>query len=250
MQSNDPNPVNDTEVLLSDRSRRALTEPLSVVTLDGTPVADETVVSVISHSGETYTVDVVEGRCTCKDAEYNLPDGDREVCKHVERARVATGREVLDAAVIRHLGDEIDAQLGATADGPTVATADGGITVADDDGEILDDNEDDNDEVEDETTDERPDDCECRRFETDGVDLPCWACYRDGFETVADGVEILDEDNDDDDEQPATLGDVERVPAAWRNDDDDEVEDDGRPEPTRSEPADFGGGETTGVQDL
>jgi len=25
---------------------------------------------------------------------------------------------------------------------------------------------------------------------------------------------------------------------------------DGRPEPTRSEPADFGGGETTGVQDL
>jgi len=27
-------------------------------------------------------------------------------------------------------------------------------------------------------------------------------------------------------------------------------DDDGRPEPTRSEPADFGGGETTGVQDL
>ena len=222
MQSNDPNTVNDTEVLLADRSRRALTEPLSVVTLDGMPVDDETVVSVVSHSGENHTVDVVEGRCTCKDAEFNLPDGDREVCKHVERARVATGREVLDAAVIRHLGDEIDPQLGAHADGPTVATSDGGITVATDDGEIIDDDTDDEDEVED--TDERPDDCECRRFELGVDDLPCWACYRDGFETVADGVEIIDEDDDEDT--------------------------DGRTEPSRSEPADFGGGETTGVQDL
>lgn len=193
MQHNESDANNDTEVLLADRSRRALTEPLSVVTLAGTPVDDETVVSVISHSGESHTVDVVEGRCTCKDAEYNLPDGDRDVCKHVERARVATGREVLDAAVIRHLGDEIDPQLGANADGPTVATADGGITVATDDGEII-DGDDDTDAVEDTGEDDgRPDDCECRRFETGGVDLPCWACYRDGFETVADGVEIIDE---------------------------------------------------------
>lgn len=193
MQHNDPKPVNDSGIVLADRSRRALTEPLSVVTLDGMPVDDETVVSVVSHSGENHTVDVVEGRCTCKDAEYNLPDGDRDVCKHVERGRVATGRQVLDAAVIRHLGDEIDPQLGAHADGPTVATADGGITVATDDGEII-DGDDDTDAVEDAGEDDgRPEDCECRRFETGGVDLPCWACYRDGFETVADGVEIIDE---------------------------------------------------------
>lgn len=225
MQHNDPNADNDSGIVLADRSRRALTEPLSVVTLAGTPVDDETVVSVVSHSGENHTVDVVEGRCTCKDAEYNLPDGDRDVCKHVERARVATGRQVLDAAVIRHLGDEIDPQLGANADGPTVATADGGITVATDDGEIIDD---DTDEVEDadETADERPDDCECRQFETGGVDLPCWACYRDGFETVADGVEIVDDEDEGNDDT------------------------NGRTEPSRSEPADFGGGETTGVQDL
>jgi len=223
MSTNEPNADNDTGVLLADRSRRALTEPLSVVTLDGTPVADETVVSVISHSGENHTVDVAEGRCTCKDAEYNLPDGDRKVCKHVERARVATGGQVLDAAVIRHLGDEIDPQLGAHADGPTVATADGGIIVADDDGEIIDETD---DEVEGED-DGRPEDCACRCFETDGVDLPCWPCYRDGFETVADGVEIVDG------EEP-----------------DAQDDDNGRPTPTRSEPADLGGGETTGVQDL
>jgi len=79
----------DGSIDLDNRDARALTEPLSVVTLDGMPVDDETVVSVVSHSGENHTVDVVEGRCTCKDAEYNLPDGDRDVCKHVERARAS-----------------------------------------------------------------------------------------------------------------------------------------------------------------
>lgn len=34
------------------------------------------------------------------------------------------------------------------------------------------------------------------------------------------------------------------------DDDDDDDDDGGRQEPTRSEPADFGGGESTGVQDL
>jgi hypothetical protein len=33
-------------------------------------------------------------------------------------------------------------------------------------------------------------------------------------------------------------------------DDDGDDGDDGRPEPARSEPADFGGGESTGVQEL
>jgi hypothetical protein len=46
--------------------------------------------------------------------------------------------------------------------------------------------------------------------------------------------------------EPAVLGDLGKVPAAWLDDDDTN----GRPEPSRSEPADFGGGETTGVQDL
>lgn len=34
------------------------------------------------------------------------------------------------------------------------------------------------------TETDRPDDCCCEDFHTD-VDLPCWPCYRDGFEEPA-----------------------------------------------------------------
>lgn len=83
---------------------------------------------------------------------------------------------------------------------PVVATSDGRIIEAGDEGEILDE----------ETDDGRPDDCACWDA---GLKLPCWPCYRDGFD------------------EPAST-------------------DDGRQEPARSEPADFGGGESPGVQDL
>lgn len=33
----------------------------------------------------------------------------------------------------------------------------------------------------------RPEACECGDFETE-TDLPCWPCYRDGFETPADST--------------------------------------------------------------
>ena len=90
----------------------------------------------------------------------------------------------------------------------------------------------------------------------------------DGGTRPASSDELTDEEN-------ALLGDLDEVPAAWRLDDepgegesydkngkirsvppgvpntpDDEENTNGRPEPSRSEPADFGGGETTGVQDL
>ena len=57
--------------------RRALTEPLSVLALEGTPVEsrDATVVMVVSGTGESYHVDVREGRYTRPDAEYNLNGG-------------------------------------------------------------------------------------------------------------------------------------------------------------------------------
>lgn len=52
-----------------------------------------------------------------------------------------------------------------------------------------------------------------------------------------DVAEIIDEPTDGD--------------AGDRDDQgDQEISDGGRPQPTRSEPADFGGGESTGVQDL
>jgi hypothetical protein len=126
---------------LDDRTRRGLEEPLSVVTLDGTPVADReaTIVQVVSHSGEAYTVDVREGRCTCPDAEYNLDSG--EACKHEVRARIALGREPLDAAVLGAV--DVDAQLGASAPGPVIATADGGIVRPDEGAEVLETDSDD-----------------------------------------------------------------------------------------------------------
>lgn len=59
---------------------------------------------------------------------------------------------------------------------------------------------------------ERPDDCTC---DEDDLEFPCFACYRDGFEEAAP-----------------------------------DAADSSRERPTRSEPADFGGGESTGVQEL
>lgn len=70
---------------------------------------------------------------------------------------------------------------------------------------------------------ERPDDCDCWSLEPD---LPCWPCYRDGFETPNPSAEDSDDDADDTDGLTGT------------------------DTPKRSEPADFGLGDSTGVQDL
>jgi hypothetical protein len=60
---------------INKRLRRALEQPLSVLSTDETPIhGDASIVSVVSHSGEEYTVDVREGRCDCPDATYNLDD--------------------------------------------------------------------------------------------------------------------------------------------------------------------------------
>lgn len=129
----------DDGIDIDDRTRRALTEPLSVVTLDGTPLeGDETIVRVVSHTGADgdYTVDVRgDGACTCEDYMYRQPEGG---CKHIRRSRVVLGRDTLDAATVRALGDDIDATLGANAPGPQVATADGGVAVGDANAELVD----------------------------------------------------------------------------------------------------------------
>ena len=152
------------------RTERALTEPLSVLTPDGTPVEDPdaTIVAVVSHSGASYTVDVRAGRCECPDAEHRNPDGG---CKHVRRARVALGREPVAARVLDTV--DPDPQLGANAPGPAVATADGGIVDAGDDAVILDDGRDDDDDA------GRPDGCACAGL---GGELECFACHLEGFD--------------------------------------------------------------------
>ena len=210
----------DDSIDIDPRTRRALEEPLTVVALDGTPVedADATVVLVVSHSGESYRVDARAGVCECPDSKHRDPDGG---CKHVRRARAALDREPLDARVVAAV--DVDETLGVNAPGPSVVATDGAggtdIIDAGDDAEILDDGT--NTDTDDEDPG-RPDDCDCGAWNAD-AELPCWPCYRDGFE----------------------------VPASAEGDERDDVEEiTGTDTPRRSEPADFGGGESTGVQDL
>lgn len=93
----------------------------------------------------TYTVHVegeIPSDCTCPAWEFQ--DG---ACKHMV------------AVAIR------EPVLGAVSAEPTVK-ADGGVTVKE--GTAND-------------SEERPDDCDCGEW-NDGLGLPCWPCYRDGFE--------------------------------------------------------------------
>jgi hypothetical protein len=110
---------------IKPRLRRALEEPLSVVSTDGTPVdGDASIVSVESHSGESYTVDVREGRCDCPDAQYNL--GDDQQCKHQIRAEIALGRSPVPVRATETV--DVDAVLGEHTDATLQFLAsDGGI---------------------------------------------------------------------------------------------------------------------------
>jgi predicted nucleic acid-binding Zn finger protein len=149
---------------IETRTRRALEEPLTVLTTDLKPVdedEDTSIVTVTSHSGSEYTVDVREGVCTCPDHQRR-----NATCKHLRRARVALAHDSVDSDTLARL--DIDAGLGANAPGPVVATSDGGIVNAGDDAEILAGDD-----------DGRPDDCDC--WDAD-AELPCWPCYRDGFD--------------------------------------------------------------------
>jgi len=120
--------------------------------------------TVVGENGNgEYRVNAREGRCTCPDHKHRDAD-----CKHRRRARFALGREAVPAAALEAV--DIDPNLGANAPGPAVATSDGGIVEAGDDSEVLTDN------------DGRPDDCDCGAWNADG-ELPCWPCYREGYDT-------------------------------------------------------------------
>ena len=113
----------DARAEIADRTIRALTESMSVLSLDGTPIEDPdtTIVSVTTESGSCYDVDVREGRCSCPDAKHRDPDGG---CKHVRRARIAVGAATVSARMLRAF--DVDAQLGANAPGPRVNTSTAG----------------------------------------------------------------------------------------------------------------------------
>jgi len=142
----------DANESIEPRTERSLTEYMSVL-----PEGGE-MYTVVGQNGGTYTVDGRERRCTCPDAEYRSA-----TCKHQRRVAFATGERPIPAAV-----DGVDEQLGEhTESGPQVVASDGGIIEAGDDAEVLDE------------SDERPSDCDCSPLFDE---LPCWPCYRDGFE--------------------------------------------------------------------
>jgi hypothetical protein len=202
---------------LEKRTRRALEQYLTVLDdVDAAAGADDLYV-VVSESGSQYLVDARGGSCTCPDAEHRDPEGG---CKHARRVAFATGAEAIPAAADP---DAVDDQLGAHVDGvvrwecehgrefcaeapaaredavrcsdceiEAAATpaervvADGGVIEAGDGAEILDEDDDvvDLSEVTGDAEPERPDDCDCGDWNA-GLGLPCWPCYRTGFETPA-----------------------------------------------------------------
>lgn len=159
------------------RTQRALTQTMTVLSTDGTPITDSDtdVVSVISGSESTYIVDTREESCTCPDHQHN-----HRQCKHIRRARMVMGIDVIDADLLRNY--DIDDDFGFHAPGHIVAASDGG------------------------------------EIEPEGVD------------TDVEGSDDTDTDTNTDTEES------------------DEIT--GHDIPKRSESADFGGGDSTGIQEL
>jgi predicted nucleic acid-binding Zn finger protein len=123
MATNATTPSDEGVSALDARDVRALEECMTVLP------PEQSIFEVVSQSGTSYDVDAREGRCTCDDMAHNLPDGDREVCKHVSRVRFATGEKPIPATAAEEL--DIDPMLGEqmARSGPRVAVPDGGEIV-------------------------------------------------------------------------------------------------------------------------
>jgi len=123
MATNATTPSDTGVSALDARDVRALEECMTVLP------PEQSIFEVVSQSGTTYDVDAREGRCTCPDMAHNLPDGDRETCKHIARVRFATGERAIPAAAAEEL--DIDPMLGEQMgrSGARVAVADGGEVV-------------------------------------------------------------------------------------------------------------------------
>ncbi|UTF53259.1 SWIM zinc finger family protein [Natronosalvus rutilus] len=162
------------------RDVRALTECMTVMEHAPEVAGADGLFLVVTQSGKTYTVDVLdEPRCTCPDAQYNLPTTDgRRTCKHASRVTYETGMRPIPAWVNR---DALESQLleATHVDGEPVFAAG---RVAGDGNDV----ETDSDErgttrraIADGGCD-RPADCCCVG------ELPCFMCWRAGFRTPAD----------------------------------------------------------------
>lgn len=109
----------------------------------------------------------VPDKCECPADQYN----DNYACKH--RVAVATvGGSIVIGAAMAYTSDK-SSQSEPTTTADKIGT-DGGTDITPDTADHV---AGDSDAV------DRPDDCDCASFITDHG-LPCWACYRDGFETL------------------------------------------------------------------
>ena len=119
MSTNDPTAEESTD--LEPRTRRALTQFMAVLSDVGRARDADDLYVVVSESGSEYMVDLREGTCECPDSRHR----DNE-CKHVRRARIATGARPVTADAL--LDVDPDPQLGAhvDADGPRAVATDGG----------------------------------------------------------------------------------------------------------------------------
>ena len=161
-----------TDLDLDPRDVRALTEYLTVLDDVDRAAGDDDLYLVVSQSGREYLVDVRTGTCECADHEYRGIH-----CKHARRVEFATGEQAIPAGV-----EGVDDRLGEHVDTePRVAATDGGIIVADDEGEILEDDS------------ERPDDCQCWDID---AGLACWACYAAGYWAQNPAEPAADEDGE------------------------------------------------------
>lgn len=94
----------------AERDARALTEPMLVLA-ESPRVARDTDDRYHVISGELdYVVDLVAKTCGCPDAIHRRPTGG---CKHIRRARYATGVDAIPRWVGR---DQINRQLGEHVD--------------------------------------------------------------------------------------------------------------------------------------
>jgi hypothetical protein len=249
-----------TDTELDDRTERAVTECMGVLHEGG-----DIYTVVGENAGGEYRVDTREGRCTCPDHQHRGAE-----CKHQRRCKFALGHEPVPAAFSPA---DVPGQLGGKhLDGePEFLATDGGVpdhvtevsAFGESDGFVRCDRC----GATGDTVDEVDHHGECPTVATDGGVVDTMADTEAGervrvpvsggvlvYESRALGKELVGFENVDDWDALADAlaakghdrGGVFHLPVL----DDDSSDDDGRDGATRSEPADFGHGESTGVREL
>jgi hypothetical protein len=141
-------------------------------------------VVVGENENGAYLADTRTATCECADDEYNLRP--LEACKHVRRARIATGDRPVPASALDSGNISIDDTFGAQVDAsPKFATADGGI-IDGETGDVLQDEDDEDDQDGDDRV--NTDLWSAPRPEVDKRGRPTGAYYVKCFDC---GVEVL-----------------------------------------------------------